>query len=471
MTFSADGTGHCNINYNSRHVNLTAEDYGSSDESKKHVIRFLGIMPSLDNSSEEAIKDWKSTLGSIIDIYNCSPLGKHYGTILQMVDIFAKLTGMMSDHCAKEKKDATKLEELKLEAVFQKLGEKEVLEKSTADLVPAFLKAYENLVDKNGGKHKWETLSESNQREQMYKMNEVLIIELGQNAYEMLSDNEKRTLSLFIWAGCGCHKDLNTVHAGYIAMSKWWAEMKEKPPISLANKDTDAFLQKIDLDKELTPGQEKIIENIPRGAVKANYIAGSILNHKDDKKGYHDIFRSWWRKHKKTEFTFPDVSNNRFGTHCRASGEMLTEHTSLIQFLEYVKDGKQNKKFNHMEQNLWNALHDIPTLTEMAVLALYGQATSIPYMKKVRSEANMMTMGPFHQKVKDHIKRIIEDPGFLLGENESYEMGALDGYESDSPNVIQAVQSWSPQLPCLKPLLVRFYEGVTVGTDSRSMHT
>jgi len=29
-------------------------------------------------------------------------------------------------------------------------------------------------------------------------------------------------LTYFVWAGCGCHKDLNSVWSGYFAMSKWW---------------------------------------------------------------------------------------------------------------------------------------------------------------------------------------------------------------------------------------------------------
>ena len=31
-------------------------------------------------------------------------------------------------------------------------------------------------------------------------------------------------LSSFFWAGCGCHKDLNTIQGGYLAMLAWWIE-------------------------------------------------------------------------------------------------------------------------------------------------------------------------------------------------------------------------------------------------------
>jgi len=48
MTFSADGTSHRSINYNSRHVNLIAEDYSGENAEQQHVTRFLGIQSSLD---------------------------------------------------------------------------------------------------------------------------------------------------------------------------------------------------------------------------------------------------------------------------------------------------------------------------------------------------------------------------------------------------------------------------------------
>ncbi|KAF8800505.1 hypothetical protein BYT27DRAFT_7117229, partial [Phlegmacium glaucopus] len=80
--------------------------------------------------------------------------------------------------------------------------------------------------------------------------------------------------------------------------------------------------------------------------------------------------------------------------------------------------------------NLWNALHCTATKTEMAVLALYAQAITHPYMKVVcatgEKQENMLNLGPFHQRVQNHMQRIIGDPKFLLGPNASYEMGSLD---------------------------------------------
>ena len=52
----------------------------------------------------------------------------------------------------------------------------------------------------------------------MATMMEKLVIKLEKASFEMLSDDEKHVLKLFIWAGCGCHKDLNTVRGGNAAM-------------------------------------------------------------------------------------------------------------------------------------------------------------------------------------------------------------------------------------------------------------
>ena len=118
MTFSADGTGHRSVNYNSRHAHMLVENYGSSVGEKMRATRFLGIKPSRDGSSKEAIADWQTTITEILDLYNRSPFGKRSGgSLIGIVDILIKLTGMNTDHCTKEKKDAYEMEELKKWAV------------------------------------------------------------------------------------------------------------------------------------------------------------------------------------------------------------------------------------------------------------------------------------------------------------------------------------------------------------------
>jgi hypothetical protein len=116
-----------------------------------------------------------------------------------------------------------------------------------------------------------------------------------------------------------------------------------------------------------------------------------------------------------------------------------------------------------MEQNLWNALHCIPTRTELAVLAIYAQAITHPYMRHVQApgaeKVNMLNLGPLHDKVYRHIVRIIEDPDFVLGSAVTFETGAMDGMLWDRPEVMEMIGKISKELPYLKQLVVAFFQG------------
>ena len=149
------------------------------------------------------------------------------------------------------------MEQKKAEATYQTLGEKEILESSNEELMPYFLEANKEMIESVGGKNKWDSLPEHQQKEHLAKMMEQLVIKLGKEAYEMLSDQEKKILKLFIWAGCGCHKDLNTIRGGYAAVMQWWIDNDVEPPVLLANRDNAAVLKEISSkDDSPTPAQE-----------------------------------------------------------------------------------------------------------------------------------------------------------------------------------------------------------------------
>jgi hypothetical protein len=468
MTFSADGTGHRSINYNSRHAHMLVEEYGSSDRGRMRATRFLGIKPSRDSSSKEAIADWQTTITEILDLYNRSPFGKRSGgSLIGLVDILIKLTGMNTDHCAKEKKDAKDMEGLKKWAVNQHLGEEAMLEKSIHEIYQLHIGAQTKMVQAAGGQKKWDTLPEASKAEKRAKMVEDVVQELGKGAFELLNAQEKRILQLFIWAGCGCHKDLNTVRGGYVAMEKWWKEHDIEGPVILANRDNDAVLEGRDYTiaqgDEVTPAQERALNQSTRGAIKTAQIAGAIFNHKDDKKGHHDFFRDWWRKHVNIPFTFPDTSNNRFQSYCYAAAALLLYLQFFRQFLEHLRITKQSGRLNHMEANLWKALHDPATLSELAILALYGEAVSYPYVKAIRTttdseeKQNMLDLGPLHKKVSTHIQAIIANPHILLCENPTNITASLGGDEWQHPNIFKCINDLD--LPNLKELLVAFFTG------------
>ena len=170
-------------------------------------------------------------------------------------------------------------------------------------------------------------------------------------------------------------------------MAGWWAENGIDGPVLLANRDNSPVLNEreahIAQGDTTTPAQDRAFENTSRGAIKTAQIAGAILNHKDDKKGHHDTFRWWWYENVGVQFTFPSTSNNRFGSNCDASAMLILHRHHFIAFLDCLRENKQSSKFNHMEKNFWKAMHCTATRTELAVIAIYGEAISYPYMKSV----------------------------------------------------------------------------------------
>jgi len=83
---------------------------------------------------------------------------------------------------------------------------------------------------------------------------------VGETEYGTLSEEEQRSLDFFIWVGCGCHKDLNTVKGGNVAMMAWWLENDIEGPILLANKDNAAVLQRIQSEADVTPIEQRAID-------------------------------------------------------------------------------------------------------------------------------------------------------------------------------------------------------------------
>ena len=115
-------------------------------------------------------------------------------------------------------------------------------------------------------------------------MLQKLTANLGKDAFEKLSEQEKALFKLFIWVGCGCHNDLNTVLGGYIALTKFWEENGLEPPILLPNKFNAAVINdaiRAGSDNYATStAARRAVQNSSRDAIKATKLAGDILNNK-----------------------------------------------------------------------------------------------------------------------------------------------------------------------------------------------
>ncbi|KAJ8481994.1 hypothetical protein ONZ51_g5622 [Trametes cubensis] len=199
------------------------------------------------------------------------------------------------------------------------------------------------------------------------------------------------------------------------------------------------------------------------GAIKLADLAGALFRHKDDKKGQQDATRYHFEAALGIRFTFPDTSNTRYQSYCEAAGELLVHLQLYRDFLELVRDKKTTGLFNHMERNVYKGLHDIPTLTELCVLALYGQSVCHPYMREVRGPqdglTNHLELGPLHERLKAYMARVIADPDILLAPEATYATASLDGKPWERPAVLVSVLELASTLPHLRTALVEFFSG------------
>jgi len=111
-------------------------------------------------------------------------------------------------------------------------------------------------------------------------------------------------------------------------------------------------------------------------------------------------------------------------------------------------------------ENFWNAIHDVPTLSELAVLSLYAQSIYHPYMEKVHTPGqNALELGPHHAKVLDYIREIIRNPHLLIRPSPSFTTAALDRKNWKSPKMFKAVHKKLSTLPHIHGLLTAFFKG------------
>jgi len=131
------------------------------------------------------------------------------------------------------------------------------------------------MIEKAGGLEAWNELSDSEHADLTEDMMKEIIVNLGEEEYASVSEEEQRALDFFIWVGCGCHKDLNTVKGGNAGMMAWWSKNDVEGPVLLANKDNAAVLQNIRSEENATRIEQRAIDSSSRGGIKAASIAGA----------------------------------------------------------------------------------------------------------------------------------------------------------------------------------------------------
>src|SRR6266542_4016514 len=102
-----------------------------------------------------------------------------------------------------------------------------MLEMSLGDINSMLQKSESEMIKNVGGQQKWDMLSDVDKAEKRAEMLGSTVAELGREAFEKLSDDEKHFF-IFLFG---------------MAMASWWKENDLEGPVLLANRDNDPVIQ------------------------------------------------------------------------------------------------------------------------------------------------------------------------------------------------------------------------------------
>lgn len=386
-------------------------------------------------------------INRITTTYSNSPFAARNRLTLSDADVARNLHGTNGDHAADQKKKHSLLFDWKMLKTHTAIGSDVLSDISQEQLLQSISDAMAIKINELGGTNVWNSLGLLTRETHEAEVVKGLALQAGKHAYSLLSDSEKRGYELFFRGGCCMHKDLNAVRGGDKEMSGLWNTLGVSGPIILPNKDNRITLRDTGLDSMACSWA---LEVSGRGGVKVSSLAGSLFNNKDKKKGQQDSFCWFFYNVLGHTISFPDTSNTRYGSHCNAAAELISHLPIYIEFLQFIRDKKGQATHTNIELNLCNALQCPSTLTELAVLALYGQTVSIPYMAIVRGPeatlAGALNMGPVHLRVIQHVRDFRDKLSLFTGLEASPEDSMFGGGQWQSNEVFYSIKALLPSL-------------------------
>jgi hypothetical protein len=462
LTYSSDSTSHRHIEYESRFIALQVFDYDDPDAQPEWKLRSLGVDTSVNHTSETQLAGLRRRLEDLAKLFNQSPIAIREKLYFDVEDFICKLIGTSGDHAADQKKGHRLLKEWRIRIVLKRLGE-EAVKKWDPGQVVGMLLGLKLQQIQNIGQARWDSMTEDEKAE----TDATVLREIGRQVFENLPETDKAKLTRFFRTGCCMHKDLNCFRSGDKSMQAMWAEIGKPPPILLANKDNAAVLKDYSSGEAPNESQQRALDVSKRGGSKAVELGGMICRNKDSKKGQHDSYKFWMVEHAGRDVPFPDVSNTRYGSHGEAAAVILIHRDHFISFsnkLFYMKSGHSN-----IEKNFAASLEDIPTLTELAALALYHICVSRPFMRHVRQHPNLLDLEPFFKKKEGFLVSVASNPHLWTCATENLDKVLLDPDEPEDFTIeaLDAVHLLAPGLPDLDHAVVAFLKGAHTAWTER----
>ncbi|KAG2141308.1 hypothetical protein DEU56DRAFT_755013 [Suillus clintonianus] len=399
VTLSGDGMSHKNINYQSHHITYTSR-HGAG------ITRFAGIQHKVNHTSETQLQGWKDMIHKMCTVYNeC-------------------MVGNMADP-------------------------RELVTK---------VKMTDGAIVTVGGIEGWEALPAEERDRRSSEAQVQLHAKIGQERFSMLTTAEQESIDFFVWGGCCMHKDLNAVKGGNTRMRAWWALNDVDGPALLMNRDNAAAAS-----GGPSTAQARAVRVSQGGAAKALALAGSVFHHKDDKKGQQDSLRFFLEAQLGYFSPWPDTSNTHYHSNCDGAGEWIVHEDLYIVYLQIIMDRKDARTHTNIEQNIYCAFRCDKTKQEMACFSTWGQCISHPYFRAVcNSLGNILDLGPLHEQLIAHIKKLIDNVELVFGTDTTYETAAFDGQPFEWPEafyIIQCIARNTTKYPHLCSLFVAFLEG------------
>lgn len=136
---SSDGTSHCNIKYEARHITYKAPTYSDDPDSPTEAFatRVVEVDHTLDHTAQTQFEGWDSSNAKIIDAYANSPLARRDaldGIHYNKNDLYRKALAYNSDHAADVHLAAEKFMERKQLVIENDLGHEQIQDMSEEDV-------------------------------------------------------------------------------------------------------------------------------------------------------------------------------------------------------------------------------------------------------------------------------------------------------------------------------------------------
>jgi hypothetical protein len=417
---------------------------GTHYDAGQRVLRTLGVHQSDGHTAESQHESLKRSISHGLALLKSSPLGARMS--IDERQVAARIIGFMTDHAPDAIKSGRLGKAWKITSDRQLHGGEAFAGLPISEQECLIFEQMESHLEDN---QEFQDLNVDSLERIRVLAYDAVILKLGNDTFAQLYLEQQQNTDFAPHLFCGMHKDQLWVRHGATGMSLVYEKHNLPPPLELPN----AF------QVAASKHSARTHTDVTRGAVKLTSLCGALFNHPDGERGEQDTWKDWMENQLGYRISLPDTGNTRFGSHCDCAACLLCHRSLFLRYLEEARDVKDSGEFVNTERNVYHALQDGPTFTELAVLALFSQAISHPFMIHVRSSGmNALDQGPLYQRVQTHPATLIANPEHLVGDSACAATGSLFGESWTNPEMISCIQALyqDNKLPHLDAVLIKF---------------